>query len=360
MRKLAIFLVAISTILMAVPALASEGPVTREYGDYAANGAYWLDGSGAAWDLTECDLTITYTLDMSGYTPPMWGTAWSSVGVSGGAWGWMSSGAPAAADTNPNSQDIDDKLNLGAPDRYDETTYDATGPETLVTPPIGNPYLSYGIWFDRDGVDPWQANNWGMTDGVTYNTGGVYEVEVTYHAIDGNVGTMFATVNGEPTGFYDSWRNGPPHHPLAGKSIQGDLTQLQVFASLWGAGVKVYDLTASGCLYEYEVDIDIKPGSCPNSISLRSRGRIAVAILTTADYDATAVDPASVVFAGAAPIRWAQEDVDDDGDVDLVFHFKTQELALDEDSTEATLTGTSLSGNPIWGSDTVRIVPPNH
>ncbi len=105
------------------------------------------------------------------------------------------------------------------------------------------------------------------------------------------------------------------------------------------------------------VAIDIKPGSYPNSINLKSKGVVPVAVLTSPDFDATTVDRATVEFAGAAPLRWAWEDVDDDGDVDLLFHFKTQELNLDENSTEATLTGETLTGNEIEGTDEVRIVP---
>ncbi len=106
-----------------------------------------------------------------------------------------------------------------------------------------------------------------------------------------------------------------------------------------------------------EVDIDIKPGSFPNSINLGSRGVVPVAVLTTDDFDASSVDPGTVEFADAAPVRWVMEDVDADGDVDLLFHFKTQELNLTGDSTEATLTGTTFGGQAIQGTDTVNIVP---
>jgi hypothetical protein len=82
-----------------------------------------------------------------------------------------------------------------------------------------------------------------------------------------------------------------------------------------------------------------------------------VAILTTEDFDATSVDPATVLFAGASPLRWVMEDVDYDGDMDLLFHFKTQELNLTESSTEAMLTGFTFDGLAIQGTDTVNIVP---
>jgi hypothetical protein len=42
--------------------------------------------------------------------------------------------------------------------------------------------------------------------------------------------------------------------------------------------------------------IDIKSGSDPNPINLRSRGVIPVAIISTDSFDATSIDPASVCF----------------------------------------------------------------
>ena len=106
-----------------------------------------------------------------------------------------------------------------------------------------------------------------------------------------------------------------------------------------------------------EITIDIKPDSNPNNINLKSKGVVPVAVLTTNDFDASTIDPDSVEFAGAKPVRWKLCDVDGDGNDDMLFHFKTQELNLDADSTEATLTGETLDGNAITGSDEVRIVP---
>lgn len=105
------------------------------------------------------------------------------------------------------------------------------------------------------------------------------------------------------------------------------------------------------------VAIDIKPGSDPNSINLKSNGNVPVAILTTPDFDATTVDVSSVIFAGAHALRANREDVDGDGDLDIVLHFDTRELQLDASSTSATLTGMVTSGGAITGTDAVRIVP---
>jgi len=237
--------------LAEVPVSVLE-PVTKYYGDIVENGFVWLDTAGDRWDLSQCDLIVSYTLDMSGYVPPPMEeyNEWSMVGVGdpGGLRGWMASGAPEAADTDPNDYEPDDKLCLSAHERYDEETYDATDPDTIVTPPIGEPTDSYGIWFDRDGVDPLDAGGWGMIDGQTYNTGGVYDVVVTFHAIDPTLGTMFATVNGIQTGFYETWRDDqPPDYYPVGKSVTGNLNNLRLFAWLKGQNVKVYDLTATGC-----------------------------------------------------------------------------------------------------------------
>ena len=112
------------------------------------------------------------------------------------------------------------------------------------------------------------------------------------------------------------------------------------------------------------VDIDIKPESDPNSINCRNKKEsIAVAILTTDDFDAQSVDHTSVLFEGAAefhkvrglPARH-EEDIDYDGDMDLVLHFRLKDTDLSCDSVEGTLIGQTYSGFDIEGTDAVRMV----
>ncbi len=107
-------------------------------------------------------------------------------------------------------------------------------------------------------------------------------------------------------------------------------------------------------------EIDIKPGRNPNKIKLKSKGVIPVAILTTHNFDATTVDPLSVEFGpkGATEShgRGHIEDVDGDGDADLVLHFRTRRTGIQCGDTSVSLTGHTFGGQMIEGSDSIKTV----
>jgi hypothetical protein len=112
------------------------------------------------------------------------------------------------------------------------------------------------------------------------------------------------------------------------------------------------------------VQIDIKPGSFPNSINLGSNGTVPVAIFSTATFDATQVDPLTVTLA-SAPVKLKgngtpqsfTQDVNGDGRLDLVVHVSTSALQFSETDTEAVLEGETFSGQAIRGKDSIRVVP---
>ena len=108
------------------------------------------------------------------------------------------------------------------------------------------------------------------------------------------------------------------------------------------------------------IQIDIKPGSDINSVNTGSMGVIAVAVLTSDDFDALQVDPETARFgpaeAAKAHSQAHVEDVDYDGDMDLVFHFRTQETGIQCGDIEATLTGETWDGIPVSGTDSVNTV----
>lgn len=127
------------------------------------------------------------------------------------------------------------------------------------------------------------------------------------------------------------------------------------------------EITALSFTSVVDVDIDIKPGSFPNSINPRSRGLIPVALLGSEDFDVTDVDVTTLAFgsAGSAPKHdltdeWTYnehlQDVNLDGFVDLVAHFPTQETGILCGDTEATLSGELLDGSPFEGTDAISTV----
>jgi len=117
---------------------------------------------------------------------------------------------------------------------------------------------------------------------------------------------------------------------------------------------------AGGIIGIISVAIDIKPGSFPNSINPKSKGKIPVAILTTDSFDATTVDSTTVLFGAtgteAAPVQSALEDVDRDGDTDMILHFTTQDTGIQCGDTSASLTGETFSGQAIEGADSIKTV----
>jgi hypothetical protein len=131
-----------------------------------------------------------------------------------------------------------------------------------------NPGSNYGIWYDRDGVDPWQAGMWGCVNGGTYNTGGRYHVVMRLHANTATSGTAYVTINGIQQGFYvPGWHPGPPDIYPAGMTFTGDMAHMQVFYGLSGYGathsVVFEDITVTGCLvpcadsgdFNYVIDV---------------------------------------------------------------------------------------------------------
>ena len=125
-----------------------------------------------------------------------------------------------------------------------------------------------------------------------------------------------------------------------------------------------WDAFAARFASTIEVEIDIKPGSQPNSVNLGSLGSVPVAILSTPDFDASSVKPDTVTLAGAAVrvngrgIAMASlQDVNGDGVPDLVVHVITEALAVaGAGDVEVVLTGLTVDGRMIEGRDTIRVI----
>ena len=307
MKKRILILVALTAALVSLGgggAGAASGPTTIYYGDITVDGGFhWMLGS---WDLTAGPVIVSYELDLtqapnnacnywntwSTNPDPLCQTVnhWSAANVGlvwpgspwAGAWmgGFLSDGDnpnglvmfPMFPD-NDGSQDLDDKFNMARspnPGYYDERYYGVDCTSKAVQPEVGVPtaWSNYGIWFDRDGVDQWQATMWGMVNGGTYNTGGVYHVQIKYEKASNYLtskGTACAMLfpnltnsdapggYGIPTGFGALAGGGYQYFPY-GISFDTDearMADMRVFVSgdvYPGGMIVVRNLTVTGYL----------------------------------------------------------------------------------------------------------------
>lgn len=112
------------------------------------------------------------------------------------------------------------------------------------------------------------------------------------------------------------------------------------------------------------VAIDIKPGEDPPSINPKSHGKVPVAILSSPTFDATTqVDRTSLTFGhtgdeqSLAFCNPGGEDVNGDGLPDLICHCETPKTGFQPGDTIGVLKGKTVTGIPIMGTDSIRIVP---
>jgi len=207
-------------------------------------------------------------------------------------------------------------------------------------------------------------------------------------------GTRESVVDLHPSAFEASWAYGVSDGQQVGEGW-GGVIGLETHALLWSGSAasvvdlhefvpseyhssRAWDIDSSGIIVgsaDYHavmwvplihVEIDIKPGSYPNSINLGNEGVIPVAILSGPGFNATTVDPSTIELAGAGVALRGKssnamahaEDVNKDGLIDLVVQITTQNLdpgALQ--NGEATLTAKMYDGLFIEGSDEITIVP---
>ena len=112
-----------------------------------------------------------------------------------------------------------------------------------------------------------------------------------------------------------------------------------------------------------EIVIDIKPDSPDNCININDHGVIPVAIIGTADFDVTQVDPATCFLEGmGVKIVGKKEkylahikDINNDGYDDLLLKIEDSDGNFVEGQTEATLTGALYDGTQIEGYDFICI-----
>ncbi len=107
------------------------------------------------------------------------------------------------------------------------------------------------------------------------------------------------------------------------------------------------------------VSIDVKPGDNPTSLEPKRQGMVPIAVLSSKDFDATAVALDSI-RAGAtgtegSMFRSMKEDVDHDGDVDLIILVRVADLALTCDTRGITIKGKTAQGRDFEGTEAVTM-----
>jgi hypothetical protein len=151
--------------------------------------------------------------------------------------------------------------------------------------------------------------------------------------------------------------------------------------SFFGQNAGSYDAFVAKCAFPesqpLHVSVDVKPGSCPNPLNVKSKGVLPVAILGTEQLDVNSIDAASVTLRGVQPIRSSFEDVatpasdtndcnctteGPDGYIDLIMKFRTKDIADAlgeiENNEEFTLTleGMQINGTSLKGYDCAKAV----
>jgi len=173
-----------------------------------------------------------------------------------------------------------------------------------------------------------------------------------------------------------------PIQPLSAFDGQSPLgTWTFVFSDDGGADFLCffrYDLTIVTVPTAIPVDVDVKPGSDPNSYPCKDVNKeIPVAVLSDAGFDATTIDADTVRYGvngnEAAEVHEKKgaakrhvEDKNKDGLLDMVFHFKLSDTGFSCDdiapgensiTLNSMLTGISTDGQTIFeGSDLLRLV----
>lgn len=266
------YLLIVSVVFFLITFAAYGQAVPKEYEDQTLTGGFQANHFQELWDLTLCDMTVQFEADMTGMVDDLGGNAhaWTALGIrtlgypdfnptwmAEGAGVWMASDYHWAANTfDPDpigapTQDIDDKFILQKGGGMGEGAYN------LPDSPL-NPGANHRVWFDRDGVDQWQALNPLAVSGGTYNTNGTYDIVLTLHADDLGSGTAFMTINGLYQGFETDGNWNTMELTPAGMTFTGDMDSMQLFFGMYGYGathtVIFEDIIVNGCLGSVLID----------------------------------------------------------------------------------------------------------
>ena len=251
--------VAVLALIFSISAGIAGASTTKDYGDVTLTGGFQTGHFPDVWSLAACDMTVSFTYDANGLEDAFGGNAhaWAELGVRAVNYGdfnptWQAEGAGVWLATDYDwtvntfdpdpvgfpTLDLDDKLILQKGGGWGEGSYNLPS-----TPPA--PGNNHRVWWDRDGVDPWQ-------NGETANTNGLYDVVITLHANNATSGTAYMNIRGLDQGFETDGNWNTIELTPAGMTFTGNMAHMQVFYGLYGYGathtVAFEDIAVTGCL----------------------------------------------------------------------------------------------------------------
>ena len=112
-----------------------------------------------------------------------------------------------------------------------------------------------------------------------------------------------------------------------------------------------------------QVRLDIKPDAEVNSLSVKTKGTLPVAIISTGSFNAvSAVNQSTLTFgktgdeASLSRCNGKGEDINRDGRRDLVCHFHIQLTGFAPGDTQGVLKGKTWANENVQGTDSIRVV----
>jgi hypothetical protein len=225
--------------------------ITKDYGDVclSSNGAKDSGTFADVWDLTKGDMVIRFTYDANGLVDDSGAHAYGAFGIREAGYGndfnplyagedglgvWLATDYDWSVNTfDPDlvgfrNLDLDDRLLLMYAGGHGEESYNLPS-----TPPV--PGNNHRFWFDRDGGDYWQEQL-PAVDGGTFNTGGIYDIEIMIHSINMAEGTAYMTINGLDQGFETDGDWKTIELSPAGITFFAMMDNMQVVYGLYGFG----------------------------------------------------------------------------------------------------------------------------
>jgi hypothetical protein len=166
---------------------------------------------------------------------------------------------------------------------------------------------------------------------------------------------------------YSNWAGIEPNDfPGPGEDGEEDFLTIGIFGINGWNDVPV-DWNAAGPIAGYiveyeqsEVRLCVRPDSPQSPINARSQGLLQVALYSNDDFQNDDINISSIKFGKtgteASVIRYLVQDLNKDGEDDLLLFFSTPNCGFSEGDKTAILTGKLKSGLSFYAEDSITVV----